>query len=154
MVSTPLKNISQIGNLPQGWKIKHLWNHHPDNGSEWNCNGKLQLSEKVQFQKNNQHDASFWLPTFCNFAPPHVSTKTAREFYPNMPGGTSSLTLGLQQKQPTWSFITLRTFFYLFFRRKGSFIAAGFFGRKWFFVRRKYANLMWTTIRPLSWMKW
>ncbi len=34
MVSTPLKNISQIGNLPQiGVKIKNVWNHHPDNGS-------------------------------------------------------------------------------------------------------------------------
>ena len=29
MVSTHLKNISQIGNLPQiGMKIKHVWNHH------------------------------------------------------------------------------------------------------------------------------
>ena len=29
MVSTPLKNISQNGNLPQiGLKIKHIWNHH------------------------------------------------------------------------------------------------------------------------------
>ena len=30
MVSTPLKNISQIGNLPQiGVNIKNVWNHHP-----------------------------------------------------------------------------------------------------------------------------
>ena len=30
MVSTPLKNISQNGNLPQiGVKIKNIWNHHP-----------------------------------------------------------------------------------------------------------------------------
>ena len=30
MVSTPLKNIRQHGNLPQaGVKIKNLWNHHP-----------------------------------------------------------------------------------------------------------------------------
>ena len=29
VVSTPLKNISQNGNLPQvGMKIKHIWNHH------------------------------------------------------------------------------------------------------------------------------
>ena len=28
MVSTPLKNISQIGNLPVGVKIKNIWNHH------------------------------------------------------------------------------------------------------------------------------
>ena len=29
VVSTHLKNISQIGNLPQiGMKIKHIWNHH------------------------------------------------------------------------------------------------------------------------------
>ncbi len=29
MVSTPLKNISQNGNLPQiGVKIKNMWNHH------------------------------------------------------------------------------------------------------------------------------
>ena len=31
VVSTHLKNISQIGNLPQlGLKIKHIWNHHLD----------------------------------------------------------------------------------------------------------------------------
>ena len=31
VVSTHLKNISQIGNLPQtGVKIKHMWNHHLD----------------------------------------------------------------------------------------------------------------------------
>ena len=31
MVSTPFKNISQNGNLPQiGVKIKNIWNHHPD----------------------------------------------------------------------------------------------------------------------------
>ena len=30
MVSTPLKNISQIGSFPQvGVKIKNIWNHHP-----------------------------------------------------------------------------------------------------------------------------
>ena len=30
VVSTPLKNIRQIGNLPQiGVNIKNLWNHHP-----------------------------------------------------------------------------------------------------------------------------
>ena len=31
MVSTPLKNISQIGSFPQvGVKIKNVWNHHLD----------------------------------------------------------------------------------------------------------------------------
>ena len=28
---TPLKNISQIGNLPQIGKIKNIWNHHLEN---------------------------------------------------------------------------------------------------------------------------
>ena len=32
MVSTPLKNSSQSGNLPRfsGWTLKNLWNHHPN----------------------------------------------------------------------------------------------------------------------------
>ena len=31
VVSTHLKNISQIGSFPQiGVKIKNIWNHHPD----------------------------------------------------------------------------------------------------------------------------
>ena len=31
MVSSPLKNISQNGNLPQiGVNIKNIWNHHPE----------------------------------------------------------------------------------------------------------------------------
>ena len=31
VVSTQLKNLSQIGSFPQGsgWKIKNIWNHHP-----------------------------------------------------------------------------------------------------------------------------
>ena len=42
VVSTPLKNINQNGNLPQiGVKIKHSWNHHPDH--LWT--GKLFASE-------------------------------------------------------------------------------------------------------------
>ena len=33
VVLTPLKNISQIGNLPQiGMKINNIWNHHLDKG--------------------------------------------------------------------------------------------------------------------------
>ena len=32
MVSTHLKNISQIWSFPQvGVKMKNIWNHHPDN---------------------------------------------------------------------------------------------------------------------------
>ena len=32
MVSTDLKNISQIGSFPQvGMKIKNIWNSEPDN---------------------------------------------------------------------------------------------------------------------------
>ena len=32
MVSTDLKNISQIGSFPQvGMKIKNIWNREPDN---------------------------------------------------------------------------------------------------------------------------
>ena len=31
MLSTQLKNISQIGSFPQvGVKIKNVWNHHPE----------------------------------------------------------------------------------------------------------------------------
>ena len=34
VVSTPLKHISQNGNLPQiGVKIKHIWNHHLENNA-------------------------------------------------------------------------------------------------------------------------
>ena len=35
MVSTHLKNISQIGNLPQiGVKTKNIWNHHLEENRE------------------------------------------------------------------------------------------------------------------------
>ena len=38
VVSTPLKNISQIGNLPQiGVKIKNIWNHHLDRLVVFGC---------------------------------------------------------------------------------------------------------------------
>ncbi len=39
MVSSHLKNISQIGSFPQvGVKIKNIWNHNPDHvapGGDW-----------------------------------------------------------------------------------------------------------------------
>ena len=45
VVSTPLKNISQNGNLTQiGVKIKHIWNHQPNNlwwGEELYCDQYL-----------------------------------------------------------------------------------------------------------------
>ena len=44
MVSTPLKNTSQNGNLPQvGVKIKKNWNHHPD--TNW-----ITLAERHYFR--------------------------------------------------------------------------------------------------------
>ena len=37
MVSTQLKNVSQIGSFPQvGVKIKNIWNHHLENHEETN----------------------------------------------------------------------------------------------------------------------
>ena len=49
MVSTQLKNISQIGSFPQiGVKIKNLWNHHLDNNtlpSFLNKNWKVKLAQ-------------------------------------------------------------------------------------------------------------
>ena len=48
VVSTHLKNISQIGNLPQvGVKIKHIWNHHLE--IAWpNCPLYRTVSEPVE----------------------------------------------------------------------------------------------------------
>ena len=49
VVSTHLKNISQIGNLPQiGVKIKNIWNHQPVIVQKGDC----QLSEWYLCQKN------------------------------------------------------------------------------------------------------
>ena len=48
MVSTHLKNISQIGNLPQvGGKIKNIWNHH----QAWICCLRW-LAQKQQQEKS------------------------------------------------------------------------------------------------------
>ena len=65
VVSTPLKNISQIRNLPQvGVKIKNIWNHHLDdfsihenpwapmtapmvNGSPWPPNSRMECYLKL-----------------------------------------------------------------------------------------------------------
>ena len=42
VVSTPLKNISQIGNLPQvGVKMKNLRNHQPDFVSIFDCSNPI-----------------------------------------------------------------------------------------------------------------
>ena len=51
MVSTHLKNISQIGSFPQvGLKIKHVWNHHLDNG-DFLLAIVYPLSAEVHFSK-------------------------------------------------------------------------------------------------------
>ena len=51
MVSTPLKNISQNGNLPQiGVKITNRWNHHPGNiGTLSDANMALPLKASQVF---------------------------------------------------------------------------------------------------------
>ena len=53
MVSTQLENISQNGNLPQiGVKIKHIWNHHPDN--QWdNCRFLITLCRTISLNCEN-----------------------------------------------------------------------------------------------------
>ena len=52
MVSTPLKNISQLGNLPQiGVKIKNIWNHHP-------------VINKVYWGEITDWSVHHWLPNF------------------------------------------------------------------------------------------
>ena len=61
VVSTPLKNISQIGNLPQiGMKMKNIWNHHLDfvAGQQQNLRGPKNLKNELRAQKKrwkNQH---------------------------------------------------------------------------------------------------
>ena len=52
MVSTPLKNICQNGNLPQiGVKIKNIWNHHLDKvpGSWWSLSNITQKGKTHPF---------------------------------------------------------------------------------------------------------
>ena len=54
MVSTPLKNISQNGNLPQdGVKIKNIWNHHLE---------KKRLEDiYISFQAHNRDAVGWWI---------------------------------------------------------------------------------------------
>ena len=63
MVSTHLKNISQIGSFPQvGVKIKNIWNHHPENVYTWNlfvrCSGGLN-PPKEGLENNQKQGAPF-----------------------------------------------------------------------------------------------
>ncbi len=72
MVSTPLKNISQNGNLPQiGMKIKNIWNHYP--ALKLHAEMVELISEKVPWMKIyesdyqncilNHHELKMALPT-------------------------------------------------------------------------------------------
>ena len=48
MASTHLKNISQIGNLPQvGAKIKNIWNHRPVIVFQFQCRHDIQTKSKL-----------------------------------------------------------------------------------------------------------
>ena len=72
VVSTRLKNISRNGNLPQiGLKIKHIWNHHPENpDNDWTSETLLQPTFPFCFypcgsletaQKNLQKIPTVWV---------------------------------------------------------------------------------------------
>ena len=53
VVSTPLKNISQIGNLPQvGVNIRNIWNHQPDHQLPPTSHNAIS-KEFIGPQKNN-----------------------------------------------------------------------------------------------------
>ena len=54
-VSTHLKNISQIGKIPQiGVKIKHIWNHHPV--SVWSQNWGHPTKDPVRWYQKTRWD--------------------------------------------------------------------------------------------------
>ena len=67
MVSTPLKNISQNGNLPQiGMKIKNIWNHHPEKNPTEKSDELEDLTYKVGSIAS--HEGWFpWLTKLSNF---------------------------------------------------------------------------------------
>ena len=56
--STHLKNISQIGNLPQiGVKKKHIWNHHLEN---WLHNALLPIAPTSSEEFENERVFQLW----------------------------------------------------------------------------------------------
>ena len=58
VVSTPLKNISQIGSFPQvGLKIKIIWNHQLDN-----CFGNADKIGVPILSELQPHQETAWLP--------------------------------------------------------------------------------------------
>ena len=98
VVSTPLKNIRQNGNLPQiGVKIKNIWNHHLEchsstgspclrvERSEWN-----NLANNLEVRKH--HWDFFGMKTVCR---EHLSTDLG-----NPPGKTM---MSLNSPGPLWN---------------------------------------------------
>ena len=74
MVSTHLKNISQIGNFPQvGVKMKNIWNHHPDDF--YTCRRSKNLLRYGIHQFSN----IIWLPKL-NFTGRRILTFGIQEF--------------------------------------------------------------------------
>ena len=59
VVSTHLKNISQIGSFPQvGMNIKNIWNHHPEYSFKWRVDGhfpwfSILVSERSPYTLEN-----------------------------------------------------------------------------------------------------
>ena len=87
VVSTPLKHISQNGNLPQiGIKIKHIWNHQPVNFWIPTFTCKLVFFQAFQDPRKNVSlpNVPTSLKTGCNKQamepmPFEVATKTGSE---------------------------------------------------------------------------
>ena len=63
MVSTQLKNISQIGNFPQiGVKIKNIWNHHLEEMDRWASKWKKHIFLNSHCQLPTGHQLCSDLP--------------------------------------------------------------------------------------------
>ena len=75
MVSTHLKNISQIGSFPQvGVKIKDIWNHHLASQMTWDYRllnvffwpQKVWLAEFPQMENDSEVEITQWGPKIKN----------------------------------------------------------------------------------------
>ena len=82
VVSTHLKNISQIGSFPQvGMKVKNVWNHHPAKYVEIAININLKHLESFsvflshQSEGKQEKNIRFTVVFRVRLAPPNLSSK-------------------------------------------------------------------------------
>ena len=164
MVSTPLKNISQNGNLPQiGVKIKNIWNYHPGGSivlsHQW-CEAGMSFKichSEVWISEPNTTKLSPFCTSFLHFWLSQIGSTRLFRSYPKTKCHRNLTNIIVKSRKLAASLLaqnpTLHTFSYFFhpawhhthLLRVGNALCLAFCGMR---HARKHRQTQWEKLFP------